>query len=210
MVARVRRHEPVPDAALSPAALWWRDWRRTLARVFRTRPLARPRPLRAARLALSYLAAPSRTVREADPRDRMRLVTAGATALALGALGALAFGVRGGKDWLPSLFTVVWLIAWALARLAILRLSAPAAFRGSPRPVEAAWGPALLPFALAIASPLDLVALAASAFYTLAGLQAVGFARRDAVRGVAWAFGGQVAVEVLAWIARNGFFLLAR
>lgn len=210
MVARDDRHGPLPDDAASPGVLWWRDWRRRVSRNVRWRPPARPRPLVAARLAIAYLRAPARTLARATGADRMRLVTAGALALSVGALASLALAIATGGGWVPSLLYVAWLVAWALARLAVLRLTAPARDDRSPRLVEAAWGPALLPFALALASPLDLLALAASAALTYVGLGAVGYQRRDAIRCVAWAFGGQLAVEVAAWIARGAFFVLAR
>ena len=110
----------------------------------------------------------------------------------------------------PSLLYVVWLIAWALARLALLRLAAPSTFPNARDAIESAWGSALLPYLLALATPLDLFALAASAALTYRGLVVVGLGRRDATRCVAWAFGGQIAVEIASWLGRSWFFLLAR
>jgi hypothetical protein len=98
--------------------------------------------------------------------------------------------------------------AWALGRLFIMRSVATGALARRPATIDDAWGPALLPYALAVFEPLPLVALALSAVLTLRGLSALGAERAEARRLVGIAFGIQVAAEIASWLARGGIVYL--
>jgi hypothetical protein len=112
-----------------------------------------------------------------------------------------------GGSTLQRLLAAGWTAGWALARLLVLRAVLR---RARADAAEDAWGPALFPYALAVADPLGLVALGVSGWLTWTGLLARGVSRPEARTAIAWAFGGQLAVEAAAWVARGGLvFLLA-
>jgi hypothetical protein len=103
-----------------------------------------------------------------------------------------------------------WIAAWALARLFIMRSVATGSLARRPASIDDAWGPALLPYALAAFEPLPLVAFALSGALTLRGLRALGADSREARRVVLIAFGLQAAAEIASWLARGGLvYLLA-
>jgi hypothetical protein len=205
--------EPAPRSAGGPIAALFLAWRRLLtgsARGARRggRALAASRPVRAAALAMRYLRDPADTLRTSDSDGRALLKNAGAVALAVGVV--LSFAVPGalGTPLVRRFLSAGWMAAWALARLFIMRTAAKGALARDPARIDDAWGPALLPFALAVIDPLPLLALAASALLTLWGFQGLGVERREARRVVVIAFGGQVAAEVVAWLARGGLVFL--
>ncbi|HEX9093647.1 MAG TPA: hypothetical protein VF902_06660 [Coriobacteriia bacterium] len=214
MVARIEPPPPVPqgdDPSGDPVSGLFRAWRRLVTsagdglRAFE-RSASRSRPARAARMALAYVRDPAGTLARADADGLARLAEAGAAALAVGA--ALSWAVSGALGLPPvrRFLAIGWTAAWALARLLIMRLAS----RERPSRagvLEAVWGASLLPYLGAVAAPLDLVALAASAFLAHKGLVAVGTARGEARRVVLIAFGGQLVAEIAAWVARGGLVL---
>jgi hypothetical protein len=157
---------------------------------------------------MRYLRDPAGTLRSSDADGRTLLKNAGAAAVAVGVL--LSFAVPGalGTPLVRRFLSAGWMAAWALARLFIMRTAARGTLARDPAPIDDAWGPALLPFGLAVLDPLPLAALAVSALLTLRGFEGLGVERREARRVVVIAFGGQVAAEVVAWLARGGFVFL--
>jgi uncharacterized protein (DUF2342 family) len=161
----------------------------------------------AASAATRYVRDPAGTLAAADAPTRRRLKEAGAVALAIGVALSFAVPASFGGSTLQRFLAAGWTAGWALARLLVLRAVLG---RGDAGAAEDAWGPALLPYALAVADPLGLVALGVSGWLTSAGLLARGVPRKRTRTAIAWAFGGQVAVEAAAWVARGGLvFLLA-
>ncbi|MDO8964492.1 MAG: hypothetical protein Q7W30_08395 [Coriobacteriia bacterium] len=206
---------PQGRADATPVTVVWRVWRRALSRAFgwrspatSKRALEAFRPALTAALTTAYVRRPVGALRDADAAHRRHLVNAGVTALALGAAVSLGAGALFGTTWPSRAAYVGWLAAWALVRLLLLRLTLPRSITNDRRGVEAAWGAALLPYVFAWAAPLDILALAGSAWLTFVNLEAIGTSRRDAVNSIAWAFGGQLAVEFAAWLARGWLFLL--
>jgi hypothetical protein len=197
---------PAPDG--DPLHGLFDSWRRVVTAVMgasgkAASAVAASRPLEALRLALRYVRDPSGTLVSADESARERLKEAGAAALAVGALIAFAISTAAGVSPVRRFLALGWTAAWALARLAVMRLAADRS-PGSPRRVESAWGPALLPYLGAVVFPLDIAALALSAALTHRGLVALGASRADARRTVAFAFGGQLVAETVAWAGRAG------
>lgn len=192
-----------------PVKSLFRAWRQIVTRGLRlpgalARAASRSRVADSLRLGIRYATNPADTLRAGSARDLDRLKDAGAGALVVGA--GLAFAVSAATGAAParSFLAMGWTAAWALARLLILRLALPA----GRRQAADAWGPALLPYSVAVIFPLDLLALALSARLTHRGLTALGVGRKDALRAVAWAFGGQLAVELIAWTGRAGLLAL--
>lgn len=187
-------------------------WRRFLARLIAGRPKPTIGPtLASARPALAelgaYLRDPSRSLGDADPGGIARLRMYGIVGLAIGTAGWIVVAVATLTPWPRIVLGAVSLVAWALIRLLVMRL----AMRGDPdrERVAAAWGPALVPEVLAVAFPLDLLALGVSAWLTYRGLRGLGASARSARTSVAWAFGGQLAVATGAWAARGGLLVLS-
>lgn len=213
MVARDTRGPDHPGPGpLEEFALFWR---RLLGRAVPAGapkaprpPRPRPDPLRAVGAVVAYVRSPRDAVASADSRGLNALTTVGALAVTAGALLSVPVSRALGAGWLAAFVYVGWLAVWAIVRLAVLRLAAPRAALGTR--FEAAWGGALLPFVFAVTRPLDLIALAVSAVLTVRGLEGAGVSRTDAVRCVAFAFGGQLVVELAAWIARSAVFALLR
>ena len=75
---------------------------------------------------------------------------------------------------------------------------------GDARAVADAWGIGLLPLVLAVAFPLDIAALAASAWLTYRTLRALGDEGVAARDRVLLAFGGQAAAMIAAWLLTRG------
>jgi hypothetical protein len=205
--------EPVsPDAASEPSgprpgplSRLFLGWRRLLTKVLRTRsePVSTaPRITVSARIAeiAAYLRDPGGTLSAAGPASRSRLSRAGTVALFVGAALSVGAGVLAHRTWPQIAFYALWLVAWAYARRLIMRLAAGPARESA----DTAWAPSLLPESIAFFAPLDLIALAISAWLAYAGLVGLGVSRSEARSPVGWAYGGQVAVEIAAWIARGG------
>jgi hypothetical protein len=189
--------------------LAWRGLVSDAARMLRRarEGLARSGIAAAAGAALRYVRDPAGTLASADAPTRARLKEAGAAALAIGVALSFAVPASFGGSTLQRFLAAGWTAGWALARLFVLRAVLG---RGRAGAAEDAWGPALLPYALAVADPLGMAALGVSCWLTWTGLLARGVPRGEARAAVAWGFGGQVAVEAAAWVARGGLvFLLA-
>jgi hypothetical protein len=202
--------ERPPDASPVATPPRRRAGRDVLASILDRSGKGAGRVLCAVRLVARYVRSPGATLAEADEEGRADLVVAGVLALAVGAAISVAIARARGIGWGAAGIYAEALVAWALVRLIVLHLAVRADSGGARVAVRTAWGPALLPFLFAAASPLDLAALGASALLTFVGLEAVGMPRRDALRCVAWAVGGQLAVLVAAWFGRSWFFLLLR
>ncbi len=157
-----------------------------------------------ATLAARYVRDPDGTLRSADAAQRKRLKEAGAAALAIGVALSFLVPASFGVPVLRRFLAAGWTAAWALARLFIMRATARGTLAADPRPIADAWGPALLPFAVAVVEPLGFLSLGVSAWLTARGLVALGTQRAEARWVVAWAFGGQFATEIVAWLARGG------
>lgn len=132
----------------------------------------------------------------------------GAVALATGVVLSFAMPGALGTPLVRRFLSAGWMAAWALARLFVMRTAATGRLAGERARIDDAWGPALLPFAVAVIDPLPLVALAVSAWLTMRGFDGLGIDRREARRVVAIAFGGQLVAEVAAWLARGGLVFL--
>jgi hypothetical protein len=214
MVARPQMREGAAGAPADPGPVGGLvlAWRRLVSAAVRAfgrlwTGIGGSRVVASAGLAVRYVRDPAGTLRTADTSDLARLKEAGAAALALGV--ALSFAVPSafGGSMLQRFLAAGWTAGWAPVRLLVLRIALGRERAGR---AEDAWGPALLPYALAVADPLGLVALAVSAWLTLTGLLARDVPRTDARAAVAWAFGGQLAAEAAAWIGRGTIvFLLA-
>ncbi len=204
-----------PTSATGPFAALFLAWRRVVTAAFRTaaksgRSLASSRPARTAIMAARYVRDPDGTLASADADGRARLKEAGAAALAIGV--ALSFLVPQAitTPVVRRFLAAGWTAAWALARLYIMRTVAKGDLAARRSTIDDAWGPALLPYALAVVDPLPFAALAVSGLLTLKGLRSLGVERGEARRVVAIAFGAQVAAEIVAWIARGGLvYILA-
>jgi hypothetical protein len=155
-----------------------------------------------------YVRDPVGTLAAADADGRARLKEAGAGALALGVVLSFLVPEPVADPVVRRFLAAGWVAAWALARLLIMRTVARGELARRHSSIDDAWGPALLPFALAVVDPLPLVAFAVSAALTLRGLEALGADRREAMRIIAIAFGIQMAAEVAAWLARGGLVYL--
>jgi hypothetical protein len=203
-----------PDTGpVGPFAALFLAWRRLVTAGFRGiatagRALGASRPARAALIAARYVRDPVGTLAAADADGRARLKEAGAGALALGVVLSFLVPEPVADPVVRRFLAAGWVAAWALARLLIMRTVARGELARRHSSIDDAWGPALLPFALAVVDPLPLVAFAVSAALTLRGLEALGADRREAMRIVAIAFGIQMAAEVAAWLARGGLVYL--
>lgn len=207
---------PRPGAARTPPARSgdplsgpFLAWRRLLTRLIRGTArlgaaLAGSRPVRTAAAAARYLRDPAGTLAAASTAERSLLKEAGAAALVLGVALSFAVPAAVGAPTVHRFLAAGWTAAWALARLFVMRTVARGPLAARPDRIDDAWGPALLPYALAVIDPLPLAALAASAFLTLRGLDGLGVERGEARRTVGIAFGGQLVFELLAWLARGG------
>lgn len=215
MVARSESGGPIgPPRGGDPVSGLLLTWRRivTTAVCAPGRAMHSAVALRVAevvRLGARYARDPVGTLKAADPRSRERLKEAGAAALAIGAALAFAVSSAVGEPLVRRFLALGWTAAWALARLLIMRLAARPASTAETRRVDDAWGPALLPYLAAVTFPLDLAALALSAYLTYRGMSALGTSRAQAGRAVAWAFGGQLVAEVIAWAGRAGLIAFA-
>lgn len=211
MVARSNDDSPPPDgqSPADPVSGLLHTWRRL---VTATREVVRrgadglpaSRPARALKSAARYVRDPDGVIAGADDDTLTRLAEAGAAALAFGAALSYLAGMALGVPPVQRFLSIGWLAGWALVRLLIMRIAG----RGRPfarrSAVQAAWGASLLPYLVAVAWPLDLVALAASAVLARRNLVALGSSVAEANRAVLLAFGGQAAAEALAWAARGG------
>ncbi len=185
-------------------------WRRLLTRLFYGSERAgtdsgRRAAPQIARLVLPYLADPGGTLAGAERTKAGDLRVWGLSALAFGAVTRIAvtLALRPVREGVVEAFVdAAWLLGWAWARWAIMRVAAGGAREDRDR-VDAAAGPALLPFALAVVFPLDAVALLASWWLTYRGLLGLGSRPETARRATVLAFGGQVIVAVGAWFARG-------
>jgi hypothetical protein len=157
---------------------------------------------------MRYLRDPAGTLRSSDAESRALLKDAGAVALAAGVVLSFAVPAALGTPIVRRFLSAGWMAAWALARLFVMRTVARGSLAREPGRIDDAWGPALLPFAVAVLDPLPLVALGVSALLTLRGFEGLGVEQREARRVVAIAFGGQVAAEVASWLARGGLVFL--
>ena len=218
MVARTRTSETAARERkgcliLSPAGLLL-GWRRLLTRLLTAVRRERSADGRAAGplggAVARYLSDPAGALSAADDERIAELRAWGLTALVFGAAVTTGIALLVGRD-LRSLVSAagdaVWLIAWAYLRRAIMGLSAgqSESTRGA---VDAAWAPALMPFAPAVTFPLDILALAASWWLTYRGMSGRGAPLAAARRATLLAFGGQVVVGMAAWLARGALLAL--
>jgi len=153
---------------------------------------------------MRYLRDPASTLASADTAGRSSLKVAGAASVAIGVALSLALPAPVGGPLVRRFLSAGWVAGWALARLFVMRATSRGTLARDRHDVDDAWGPALMPFAFAIIEPLPLAALAVSAFLTLRGLAGLGADRAESRRVVALAFGGQLLVEAVAWLARGG------
>lgn len=215
MVARPESGGPMgPPRGSDPVGGLFLTWRRIVTAAMRAPGRAKRsacafRAAEVVRLGSRYARDPVGTLLAADAPSRKRLKEAGAVALALGAALAFAVSSAVGEPLVRRFLALGWTAAWALVRLLIMRLAARPASTTETRRVDDAWGPALLPYLAAIVFPLDLAALALSAYLSYRGMSALGASRAQTRRAVAWAFGGQLVAETIAWAGRGGLLAFA-
>lgn len=195
------------SAAAVSAVRWWR---RLLARptpVPATVPnpshaLRRSALLRSTTVFTRYALATAATVGDAQ-RGRLRALAAtGWIGLAIGAAGAAVVARFEGSSAVEAVTAAGSLLAWAAIRVLIVAVTAPGRLRRESRRVRAVSEAALVPWLLAVSAYTWPVAFAASAWLTWAGLLGIGATPREARVSVAWAFGGQAATLMAAWVAR--------
>jgi hypothetical protein len=212
MVARDRGTASPSSATTGPgrgpAGRAFLAWRRLLTRLLlrgrRTVPGRPAVPLAA--LVGSWVRDPAEALREIAAADLRRLGGVGIVALLTGAAGGAVVTVARAGRPLAALVGAASALLWAAARFGVLRLATPPT-EGAR--VADAWACGLVPLALAVIFPLDVVALLASWIYTLRSLVALGLGRRTAWTATGLAFGGQVAVAVAVWALRGGLIVAA-
>ncbi|MBN2846870.1 MAG: hypothetical protein JXP72_00250 [Coriobacteriia bacterium] len=193
----------------------FRGWRRLLtALVSGTRWTARGLGDAAARWAARwryearYIRSPVVAWAGGDDTVPATAAAVGISSLGFGILVGAGIALASGATLAAAVIAGLIECAWAGARLAIivLLLDRDGAHRGRLRTAYLA---GLAPYAMALTGGLRLVALVASAYLTHRGLEGAGIDRRDATLGVAWAFGGQLAVTMLGYAGRAVVALLA-
>lgn len=125
-------------------------------------------------------------------------------ALVLGALLGVTLASPGDKRAAlgAAALTLLWApVRYGLMRFALRDIAEKSVVRGG-------WAIGCLPWAIAVEPASAAVAFVLSAPVTWAGLEMLGVGRRDAARAVALAWGAQLAITLIAWVARNAFVLL--
>ncbi len=148
-----------------------------------------------------FVARPEEIVTSADPQTGRLPDWTGYGCLAMGTALVAIVTLRSGAGAVAAVTDAVILVVWAAARYAVMRLAADRDLRANPRAIHAAWAGGLMPFAFAGGPILETAALAASAWRAL---RAASGSARKATLVAGAAFGGQAAVEVIAWIVRGG------
>jgi hypothetical protein len=139
-----------------------------------------------------------------DTHAAVQVSRTGYVCLAVGATVAAFVTFRGGAGPAAAATDAVWLVVWAAARYAVLRLASGDDMRLRPSAVAVAWAGGLVPLVFAATPVLGVAALVASAALTWRALRAAGAEGREVTRVVGWSFGGQAAAEAAAWIVRGG------
>lgn len=151
-----------------------------------------------------FIGRPEGMICSNDPRARVLVSRTGYGLLAIGTSLAAFVTWHSGAGAVAAVADGARLIVWAGARLAVMRLAATGELRTRPAAVGVAWSGGLMPLALAATPYLHAVALVASAALTWRALRAGGGTKREVWSMVGAAFGGQAAVEVVAWMVRGG------
>jgi hypothetical protein len=151
-----------------------------------------------------FVVRPSEVMATDDPRPGGLASRTGYACLAAGAVAAALVTFLGRQGGAAAATDALWLVMWAGARYAVMRLASGDVLRTRTSALTVAWAGGLVPLILAATPLLHAAALVASAALTWRALRAAGVPRREASAVVGWGFGGQAAVEVLAWIVRGG------
>ena len=146
----------------------------------------------------------------ADPRHdtatRGTAAAFGLRAFAFGMLASGALAVATGDPERTAIAAIIVEVIWAAGRFAVCAAILPAT---TPRDrLLRAYLAGLVPYAFGLTATLRWAALAASAVMTARGLRGTGVGAPETRSAVAWAFGGQVAVVALGFVARAGLALL--
>jgi hypothetical protein len=151
-----------------------------------------------------FVGRPAEMMSSDDAHSRLLVSRTGYACLAAGAAVTALLTLRGGMGPLAAATDAAWLVVWAAARYAIMRLASGETLRARPSWLAVAWAGGLIPLVLAVTPLLRAAALVASAALTWRALRAAGVPAREATVVVGWGFGGQAAVEIVAWIVRGG------
>ena len=151
-----------------------------------------------------FLSHPADIAASDDPHPGLLVSRTGYACLTIGAALAAIVTFRGGAGAFAAATDAAWLIVWAAARYAVMRLASGDVMRKRPSAVMVAWAGGLFPLIFAATPALHAAALVVSAALTWRALCAEGAPTREASLMVGWGFGGQAAVEVVAWVVRGG------
>jgi len=199
---RASKRTPGPDLAVGVFG----HWRAAVSRVARAAGSAPSRLAADVWLTsiTGFVVRPGRVMAADDQRPSLLVSRTGYACLAAGAVVAAIVTFGGGLGAVAATTDAVWLVLWAAARFAVMRLASGEALRGRVPTLTVAWAGGLMPLILAATPLLNALAVVASAVLTWRALRAAGAGTRETTWVVGWAFGGQVAVEILAWIVRGG------
>jgi hypothetical protein len=151
-----------------------------------------------------FVVRPAEVMCSDDARPRLLVSRTGYACLAVGAVVTALLTLSGGTGPIAAATDAAWLVVWAAARFAVMHLASGEVLRARASSLRVAWAGGLIPLAVAVTPLLHAAALVASAALTWRALRASGAPQREATAVVGWGFGGQAAVEVLAWIVRGG------
>jgi hypothetical protein len=136
-----------------------------------------------------------------------RAAAFGVRAFAFGMLAGGAITVITGDTTRAAVATVLVETVWAVGRFVVCAALLPPATLARPR-LATAYLAGLAPYAFGVTGLLRVLALAASALFTIRGLHRAGVAGRDVRTAVAWAFGGQALVVAFGFALRGGLIAL--
>lgn len=188
-------------ACTTRAFAWWRA---TLAAALRWLRSAAPWASlgRAATLTLRSWIRPQTTASIGE-REAPLVIAASVVAPLGASIASSLLGLRGEEALWAY---IAGLVVWSVARLAVLLMLAAAAAVAADR-VVLAWAVALPPLALSAFPGFGLAGFALSAVAAYFALSSVGASKSDALRLVAWAYGGHALGAAASTLAST---LLAR
>jgi hypothetical protein len=125
--------------------------------------------------------------------------------LLAGAGSRVLLSGSGASERIPAAVATVTAIGWAVVRLGVMRLVLGPGEEAAVRR-RGGWAAGTTCWAIAISSELAFVAWVVSAAATLLALLLLREDRKRATVAIAWAWGVQAAVSVIAWWVASGWF----